>query len=75
MSRAWVGIDGGKAHHWAVAVDDTGEILLSRKVSNDQDAIEQLIADTAGLADELTWAIDLTDSSTALTLSLLQDRK
>jgi transposase len=71
LTKAWIGIDGGKAHHWAVAVDDAGEILLSRKVSNDQDAVEKLIADTAGLADELTWAIDLTDSSTALTLALL----
>lgn len=71
MSKAWIGIDGGKAHHWAVAVDHEGQILLSRKVSNDQDSIEQLINDSAGVADDVVWAVDLTDSATALLLTLL----
>ncbi|KAA9159454.1 IS110 family transposase [Amycolatopsis acidicola] len=71
MSKAWIGIDGGKTHHWAVAVDETGSTVLSRKVPNDQATIEQLIADTTRLAEELTWAIDLTDSSTAIALALL----
>lgn len=71
MSKAWIGIDGGKAHHWAVAVDETGEILLSRKVPNTQEDIEKLITDAQAFERELTWAIDLTDSPAALALALL----
>ncbi|MFD0034140.1 transposase [Streptomyces sp. NPDC059349] len=34
--RIWVGIDAGKGHHWAVAVDADGETLFSTKVINDE---------------------------------------
>lgn len=71
MGKAWIGIDGGKTHHWAVAVDEVGEILLSRKVSNTQEEIERLISDAREFGRELTWAIDLTDSPAALALALL----
>jgi hypothetical protein len=27
---AWVGVDVGKAHHWVVAVDAGGQVVLSR---------------------------------------------
>ena len=29
-----VGIDAGKGHHWAVAVDAEGQTVFSRKVVN-----------------------------------------
>ncbi len=29
-----IGIDTGKGFHWACAVDETGAVLLSRKVLN-----------------------------------------
>ncbi|WP_139151409.1 transposase, partial [Streptomyces sp. WMMB 322] len=42
--RIWVGIDAGKGHHWAVAVDANGEPLFSTKVINDEAQILTLIA-------------------------------
>lgn len=36
-ARAWVGVDVGKKFHWAVVVDAEGEILLSRRVENEED--------------------------------------
>jgi len=39
----WVGIDVGKAHHHATAVDRDGEMLWSMRVANDQAAVEKLI--------------------------------
>ena len=71
MGKAWVGVDGGKAHHWAVVVDEDGQVLLSRKVINTQEAIGMLIGDVTELADELAWAVDLTDSSTSLLRAVL----
>ena len=35
-TRIWVGVDAGKGHRFAVALDDEGGKLLSRKVVNDQ---------------------------------------
>jgi Transposase len=39
LDQAWVGVDVGKDHHWAAAVDADGQVLLSRKIANDQQAI------------------------------------
>ncbi|MGW8439382.1 IS110 family transposase [Nocardiopsis sp. NPDC055879] len=69
--RIWVGIDAGKGHHWAVAVDADGNKLLSRKVVNDEAEILDLIADVCGLADELRWAVDISSRPSALLLALL----
>ena len=55
----WVGIDVGKTSHHACAVDETGKVLWNQKVSNEQRAIEQLIARAHKGADEARWAIDL----------------
>jgi Transposase len=41
-ARIWVGIDAGKGHHWAVAVDAEGETLFSTKVINDEAQTRQL---------------------------------
>ena len=69
--KAWVGIDAGKGHHWAVVVDPDGQILLSQRVVNDQTAIEELITQVTGLADELVWAVDLSTGLVMLLLALL----
>lgn len=41
--RLWVGIDVGKTHHHACAIDVSGSVIWSQKLSNDQDAVENLI--------------------------------
>ncbi|WP_371098790.1 IS110 family transposase, partial [Streptomyces sanglieri] len=43
QKRMRVGIDAGKGHHWAVAVDADGETLFSTKVINDEAQILTLI--------------------------------
>jgi transposase len=67
----WVGIDVGKAHHHAAAVDSDGELLWSVRVANDQPAIEKLIARAAASAGEVRWAVDLTSAAAALLLAML----
>ncbi|GAA5172556.1 IS110 family transposase [Pseudonocardia eucalypti] len=67
----WVGIDVGKAHHHACAMDPAGKVVFSRKVANDQAAIEQLVARARGAALEVRWAIDLTSNAAALLTAVL----
>ncbi|MGH3387445.1 MAG: IS110 family transposase [Actinomadura sp.] len=73
MQRAWVGIDAGKEHHWAVVVDEDGRVVLSRRVLNDEAEFEQLLAQVRGLAGDLTWAVDLTNGYVGLLLAVLWD--
>lgn len=73
--KLWVGIDVGKSAHHACAVDDHGKVVFSRKVTNSQTSIEDLITRTdakAGQAGEVVWAIDMTSGSAALLVALLQ---
>ncbi|MDX6584865.1 MAG: hypothetical protein QOI10_4049 [Solirubrobacterales bacterium] len=67
----WVGIDVGKTAHHACVMDTDGKIVFSRKVANDQAAIEQLVARAATTAAEVRWAIDLTSSAAALLIAVL----
>lgn len=69
--RAWVGIDVGKTHHWACAVDDGGAALLSVKVANDEVDIGELISAVTSLAQQPVWAVDIIGASSALLLALL----
>lgn len=69
--RVWVGIDVGKVHHWAAAVDDTGGQVWSRKVANDEADILEAIAAALALAQEVSWAVDISGTSSALLLALL----
>ena len=46
----WAGIDAGKIAHHCVVINDAGEKLLSRKVSNDEADLLRLIGDVADLA-------------------------
>jgi len=71
VEAAWVGIDAGKVSHHATLVDAEGTIVWSRKVGNDQAAIEQLIAKAAASAKTVRWAVDLTSAGAALLLALL----
>lgn len=69
--QLWIGIDAGKAHHWACAVDATGKSLWSDKIANDEaailDAVEQILA----LGTPVTWGVDISSAPSALLLALL----
>lgn len=69
--QVWVGIDVGKAHHWASAVDAAGGQVWSRKIPNGEAEILDAIGSALGLADEVSWAVDIKGSSAALLLALL----
>ena len=71
LDQAWVGVDVGKDHHWAAAVDADGRVLLSRKVPNDQQAILGVLVEVQALATRLTWTVDLTTAEAALLLAVL----
>jgi hypothetical protein len=71
LDQAWVGVDVGKDHHWAAAVDAEGQVLLSRKIANDQQAILGVLAEVQALARRLTWTVDLTTAEAALLLAVL----
>nr|P19834.1 RecName: Full=Insertion element IS116 uncharacterized 44.8 kDa protein [Streptomyces clavuligerus]AAA26773.1 integrase/transposase [Streptomyces clavuligerus] len=68
--RIWVGIDAGKGHHWAVAVDADGETLFSTKVINDEAQVLTLI-ETAREREEVRWAVDISGRASTLLLALL----
>ncbi len=74
MIHAWVGIDVGKQHHWAVALDADGEVLLSRRVANDEAAIVELVDQVSARAGHLRWAVDLTNGYAAMLLAVLWER-
>lgn len=69
--RVWVGIDAGKAHHWAAVVDETGATLWSKKINNDESAILAALGEILALADEVRWAVDISGTASALLLALL----
>ncbi|MGW0701219.1 IS110 family transposase [Streptomyces sp. NPDC002867] len=71
VTRLWVGIDAGKAHHWLAAVDDAGATAWSRKVHNDEAAILTALGELLDLADEVHWAVDIAGTASALLLALL----
>ena len=73
--KVWAGIDAGKEAHWAYLVDNSGQKLLSRKVSNDEADISALIDEALSLAGEIVWATDQPGGSAALLLGLLWQRE
>ncbi|MFI9547417.1 IS110 family transposase [Streptomyces sp. NPDC052016] len=70
-ARIWVGVDAGKGHHWAVAVDADGKTLFSTKVINDEAQILTLIEAARERAEEVRWAVDISGRSSTLLLALL----
>ncbi|MEU6148047.1 IS110 family transposase [Streptomyces sp. NPDC047081] len=69
--RIWVGIDAGKGHHWAVALDGEGQVVFSRKVINDEAEILELITVAGEHTGEARWAVDISGRSSTLLLALL----
>jgi transposase len=69
--QIWVGIDVGKAAHHACAVDESGKVIFSQRLRNDQAAIEALIARATAVAETVRWAVDMTSGTAALLLALL----
>jgi transposase len=71
--KAWVGVDVGKGFHWAVVVDAEGEVLLSRKVENEEADLSTLVDEILAISsgEELCWAVDQPGGGAALLLALL----
>ncbi|MHA7142956.1 IS110 family RNA-guided transposase [Arthrobacter sp. Sr33] len=73
MPTFWVGIDSGKSAHHCVLIDQTGAVLLSRRVENDETVLLDLIASIAEITAgaEACWATDLNSGGAALLIELL----
>lgn len=71
VARGWAGIDVGKGHHWVCLIDETGKALWSSKVVNDEAAILDAIGQVLARAAQVSWAVDITGTSSALLLALL----
>jgi transposase len=71
LDQVWVGVDVGKEHHWVVAVDAEGQVVLSRRVANDEADISGVLAEAAARAERLVWTVDLTTVEAALLLAAL----
>lgn len=71
VAQGWAGIDVGKGHHWVCLIDDSGKTLWSSKVVNDEAAILDAIGEVLGRAQQVSWAVDITGTSSALLLALL----
>ena len=71
--QLWAGVDAGKLEHHCVVIDGEGQRLLSRRVTNDEAILLELIAAVTALADggEVTWAIDLNHGGAALLIAML----
>jgi hypothetical protein len=74
VGKLWVGIDAGKDFHWAAAIDEAGEVVVSRRVENDETDVVALIAETRGGGAEVSWAVDIPGGVAALTLAVLWNR-
>jgi transposase len=71
--QLWAGVDVGKEHHWVAVVDDTGTVVLSRKLVNDEQSIREVVAEVDQLADQVAWTVDLTTVYAGLLLTVLAD--
>lgn len=71
--QVWAGVDVGKEHHWVCVVDGDGKVVLSRKLVNDEQSIRGLVAEIDGLADEVSWTVDLAMAYATLLLTVLAD--
>ena len=71
--QLWAGVDVGKEHHWVCVVDDTGAVVLSRKLGNDEQPIRALVDEVDGLAERVSWTVDLTTVYATLLLTVLAD--
>jgi len=70
-SAVGAGVDAGKEHHHVTVVDPAGEVVLSRRVANDEPALRAVVTEVTGLAGRVRWATGLRDGAAALLLALL----
>jgi transposase len=73
--QLWAGVDVGKENHWVCVVDDTGMVVLSRALANDEQPIRELVAEIDRLAHEVSWTVDLTTTYASLLLTVLADAR
>ncbi|MFE5685989.1 IS110 family transposase [Streptomyces sp. NPDC056512] len=71
MPDIWAGVDIGKTHHHAVAINAEGKRLLSRRIRNDETELLTLIGDVLAISDDVLWAVDLNHGGAALLIGLL----
>ncbi len=67
----WVGIDVAKEVHWACVADDTGQVVLDRRVDNDPAAIGALIQELGGLGQGLVVGMDVVGGIANLVQAML----
>lgn len=69
----YVGVDIGKSAHHACAIDERGAVVISRRVSNEQHALESMLAEVQNIDVEaqLVWAVDLTSELATMALATL----
>ncbi|WP_326609024.1 IS110 family transposase [Streptomyces scopuliridis] len=71
---ATAGSDIGKDFHWLAAIDDRGGPLVSRRVDNDPESIEQAIGELLTIQadhDGLTVGVDLMGGIAGLLTAML----
>lgn len=73
MDKAWVGVDAGKDFHWVVVIGAEGEVLLSRRVENEEADLVALVKEVTA-AKEPTWAVDQPGGTATLLLAVLWER-
>jgi len=71
--QLWAGVDVGKEQHWVCVVDDTGAVVLSRKLVNDEQQIRGLVSDVDALGEQVSWTVDLTTVYASLLLTVLAE--
>ena len=76
MNSLWVGVDAGKQHHHAVAIDADGTRKLSRRVANDEASLVELVDTVGRIAMDglVTWAVDLNSGGAAMLIAVLLAR-
>lgn len=73
VGQLWAGVDVGKEHHWVCVVDDEGTAVLSRKFTNGEQPIRELIAEVDALGHEVAWTVDLATVYASLLLTVFAD--
>lgn len=74
MDRIFVGIDIGKEFHWAVARNDEGEELLSRRVENEEGDIRLLLQEVNRFGRSSLWAVDVAQGPVSLCAAVLLEK-
>ena len=54
MNRIWPGIDSGKTHHHCLVLNENGEAMLSRRVTNDEPELLKLLDAVLTLGNQVT---------------------